>query len=74
MSTTGFTLAEKRHGPHDPQRLGFWWLEKDGTHLGFEFAVTDPHPEMVALNLKQLAEAIIEKHRAHEGRKYRRKL
>lgn len=69
----GFTLVDKRHGPHDPQRLGFWWLEKDNSHHGFEMAITDNHPEMVALQLNQLAEAIKEKHRGNNGKKYRRK-
>lgn len=73
-STFGFTLRLNVHGPHDPQRLGYYWNEKDGTNLGFEFAVTHPNdPELVALELEQLAEAIREKHRNHNGRPYRRK-
>ncbi len=66
---TGFTLANRRHGPHYPQRLGFWWLENDDTHHGFEMAITDQHPELVAMQLTQLAEAIRIKHRAHTGRR-----
>lgn len=57
----GFTL---RDHPLDPrlQMLGYWWLDEAGTKHGFEFTNPTPNsPELVAQQLANLAEAILEK-------------
>ena len=55
----GFSLCES---PPRVQRLGFAWLDGKKQHRTVEMANYDTHPLMVAQQLRQMAEAIEERH------------